>query len=442
MPPMEKLGKYEIRRELGRGAMGVVWEGYDPMIKRVVAIKTIRADQLAREEADDILARFRREAQAAGRLNHPNIVAIYDFAEDEGTSFIAMEYVEGRDLRDCFAANERFAAADAFRIMEQILAALEYSHARGVVHRDIKPANVFVQPDGTVKVADFGIAHIESSSLTQAGSVMGTPGYMSPEQVLGLPVDGRSDLFSAGVILYQFLTGERPFAASNATTTAQKVLKEEPLPPSTLNVQLPDALDAVVRKALAKKPEERFQSAAEFAAAMRAAAGHRLAGATLPTNAVASAAPTQVAAATIAGGAAEPTVLATQSAATNVRALAATTVVGDPRGAAIPKAPAYGAPKSQAATIAGVAAVAAVAGVLSVAVAAGAWMLWPKSPPPEAAAGAPPASSVSTVTFPALAQAPGAPAAGASSAASPQAPVASPPPAAPSPASPQPAAAA
>ena len=145
MPAIEKLGKYEIRREIGRGAMGVVYEGYDPMIKRAVAIKTIRADQLAREEADDILARFRREAQAAGRLNHPNIVAIYDFDEDDGTSFIAMEYVEGRDLRDYFAANERFASAEAFRIMGDILAALEYSHAHGVVHRDIKPANVFMQ---------------------------------------------------------------------------------------------------------------------------------------------------------------------------------------------------------------------------------------------------------------------------------------------------------
>ncbi len=153
-----------------------------------------------------------------------------------------------------------------------------------MVHRDIKPANVFLLKDGTVKVADFGIAHVDSSSLTQAGTVMGTPSYMSPEQVLGLPVDGRSDLFSAGVILYQFLTGERPFAGS-ATTTVQKVLKEDPLPPSTLNVQLPDAIDAVVRKALAKRPEERYQSAAEFAAALRAAVGPRAAVASLPAAA-------------------------------------------------------------------------------------------------------------------------------------------------------------
>jgi eukaryotic-like serine/threonine-protein kinase len=272
----DKLGKYEIRRELGRGAMGVVYEAYDPMIKRVVALKTIRADQLQREDAPVVLARFRREAQAAGRLNHPNIVSIYDFDEDAGTSFIAMEYVTGRDLRECFEGGERFKTADAVRLMGQILDALDYSHRQGVIHRDVKPANVFLPADGSVKVADFGIAHIDSSSLTQDGSVMGTPSYMSPEQILGLPVDGRSDLFSAGVILYQFLTGERPFSGSS-TTTMQKVLKEDPLPPTTLNVQLPDAIDAVVHKALAKRPEDRYQTAAEFAADLRAAVGPRTA---------------------------------------------------------------------------------------------------------------------------------------------------------------------
>ena len=265
-----QLGKYEIRRELGRGAMGVVYEAYDPMIKRRVALKTIRPDQLTGERPEDVIARFRREAQAAGRLSHPNIVSIYDCDEDDGTWFIAMEYVDGRELKDAFAAEERFRPADIERIMSQILAALEYSHRQGVVHRDIKPANIFLLADGTVKVADFGIAHIESSNLTQVGTVVGTPNYMSPEQIMGLPVDGRSDLFSTGVILYQFLTGERPFAGSS-TTTMQKVLKEDPLPPSTLNVQLPPAIDAVVRKALAKRADERFQTARAFADALRAA---------------------------------------------------------------------------------------------------------------------------------------------------------------------------
>ena len=265
------IGKYEIRRELGRGAMGVVYEGYDPAIKRVVALKTIRADQLSGEQSDAVIARFRREAQAAGRLNHPNIVSIYDFGEDGGTWYIAMELVQGRELKACFDADERFRLGDAVRIMGQILAALDYSHKQGVIHRDIKPANIFLLDDGSVKVGDFGIAHVESSSLTQVGTVLGTPSYMSPEQIMGLPVDGRSDLFSAGVILYQFLTGERPFAGS-AATTMQKVLKEDPLPPSTLNVQLPPALDAVVRKALAKRADERYQTAQEFAAALRGAA--------------------------------------------------------------------------------------------------------------------------------------------------------------------------
>ncbi|MEO8486529.1 MAG: serine/threonine-protein kinase [Betaproteobacteria bacterium] len=272
----QSLGRYEIRRELGRGAMGVVYEAYDPLIKRVVALKTIREDQLDRAEAPIVIARFRREAEAAGRLHHPNIVSIFDFGDDAGTAYIAMEFVAGRDLKSRFDAGERFATAEAIRLTAQILDALDYAHRHGVVHRDIKAANVFVQEDGTVKVADFGIAHLDSSSLTQAGSVMGTPSSMSPEQILGLPVDARTDVFSTGVILYQFVTGERPFGGAATTTTMQKVLKEEPLAPSTLNVQLPDAMDAIVKRALAKKPDDRYASAAEFAAALRALAGPRV----------------------------------------------------------------------------------------------------------------------------------------------------------------------
>ncbi len=289
MTGMTKLGKYLIRRELGKGAMGVVYEGFDPAIERTVAIKTILPAQLRVEDATDVLARFRREAQAAGRLNHPGIVAVYDYGEelveseqtvaagtqatsgDSRVAYIAMEFVKGRELQDYFEANERFALSAVTRIMGEILAALGHAHDHGVVHRDMKPANLIVLDDGRIKIADFGIARVEKSELTQVGTVMGTPSYMSPEQFMGQTVDGRSDLFSCGVILYQFLTGERPFTG-NTTTIMYKVLREEPLPPSTLNVSLPGGFDAVVKKAMAKSPDQRFQSAAEFAEAIAAVA--------------------------------------------------------------------------------------------------------------------------------------------------------------------------
>ena len=292
MAEIAKLGKYLIRRELGRGAMGVVYEGFDPVIERTVAIKTIRSDQFEPSQMGDMLARFKREAQAAGRLNHPHIVAIYEYGEDDAGSapsadpdatvvdapadggggriaFIAMEFIKGRELKDYFDENRRFPVKETGRIMGEILDALGHAHAHGVTHRDMKPANVILLDGGaSVKVADFGIARIETSELTQAGTVLGTPSYMSPEQFLGQPVDGRSDLFSCGVILYQFLTGEKPFTGA-VTTIMHKVLKEEPLAPSMLNATLPPAWDAVIRKAMAKNPEERFQTAAEFARAVR-----------------------------------------------------------------------------------------------------------------------------------------------------------------------------
>jgi serine/threonine-protein kinase len=283
MSGLTKLGKYEIRRELGKGAMGVVYEGFDPVIERTVAIKTIRPEQLEKTQAAEILARFKREAQAAGRLNHPHIVAIYDYGEvvpegdpapAEGESarvaFIAMEFIKGKELKDHFDANERFAIKEIERIMGELLDALDHAHRNGVTHRDMKPANIILLADGKVKVADFGIARIETSELTQAGTILGTPSYMSPEQFLGQPVDGRSDIFSCGVILYQFLTGEKPFTGT-VTTIMHKVLKEEPLPPSMLNVTLPAAWDAVVKKAMAKSLVERYQTAAEFSAAIRTA---------------------------------------------------------------------------------------------------------------------------------------------------------------------------
>ncbi|MBC7205454.1 MAG: serine/threonine protein kinase [Methyloversatilis sp.] len=266
-----RLGKYDILRELGQGAMGIVYEGRDPVIDRRVAIKTLKREQLERTEADEVIARFKREAQAAGRLNHPNVVAIYEYGEEaDGTAFIAMEFVQGRELKDAFDSDERIPLQLVGRVMDQLLDALEHAHRNGVTHRDIKPANIILLADGTVKVADFGVARIESSNLTQAGTVMGTPSYMSPEQFMGQTVDGRSDLFSAGVVLYQLLTGEKPFTGA-LTTIMHKVLKEDPPWPSVLNVHVSPRIDAVVKRAMAKRPEDRFQSAAEFRRALDAA---------------------------------------------------------------------------------------------------------------------------------------------------------------------------
>ncbi|MDP2821215.1 MAG: serine/threonine-protein kinase [Sulfuritalea sp.] len=292
----QKLGKYEIRGELGSGAMGVVYEGWDPGICRRVAIKTVRRDQLDRAEAGEVLARFQREAQAAGRLTHPNIVGIYEFGEEPdpaggaGTAFIAMEFVNGRELKDYFDNDERFALPEMQRIMTELLAALAHAHKHGIVHRDIKPANIILLADGTVKVADFGIARIESSNLTQAGAILGTPSYMSPEQFMGQTVDGRSDLFSAGVVLYQFLTGDKPFTGT-LTTIMHKVLKEEPAAPSELNVQVPRPFDALMKIALAKRPEDRFQSAQEFADALGRALKPAVADATIVGSSDATLAP-------------------------------------------------------------------------------------------------------------------------------------------------------
>ena len=294
----QHLGKYEIRGELGRGAMGVVYDGWDPSIGRRVALKTVRRDQLEGGEAEELLSRFKREAQAAGRLSHPGVVAVYEYGEDAGTAFIAMEFVEGRELKDLFDKDERLPIGETVRIMTQLLEAIGHAHVNGIVHRDIKPANVFLLKDGRVKVGDFGIARLESSNLTQAGSVLGTPSYMSPEQFMGQTVDGRSDLFSAGVILYQFLTGEKPFVGS-VTTIMHKVLKEEPLAPSELNFQVPRAFDGLMKKALAKRPDERFQTAQEFSAALQAAAAGHVASVDATLTAAA-------AEATLPGRAAEP----------------------------------------------------------------------------------------------------------------------------------------
>jgi len=272
---IETLGKYEIKRTLGKGAMGTVYEGWDPIIARRVAIKTVRIpDTHDDPETEEALARFRREAQAAGRLTHPNIVGVFDYGETGDIAYIVMEYVDGPSVKSLVDKQERFAIADTMRIMTDLLNGLQFSHERGVVHRDIKPANVMLTKEGQGKIADFGIARIESSSMTQAGTVLGTPAYMSPEQFMGQVVDARTDIYSSGVLLYQLLTGERPFEGG-MSAIMHKALNTDPPLPSQITVTCPPAFDGVVRKAMAKRPEERFQSAKEFLEALQAAAAGR-----------------------------------------------------------------------------------------------------------------------------------------------------------------------
>lgn len=261
----KRLGKYDIVQVLGEGAMGVVYKGHDPGIDRPVAIKTIRKALLQAEGGIDLAARFRNEAKAVGRLSHPGIVAIYEYGEDETTAFIAMEYVQGRDLAQVLGATPRLPEGTVIRFMQQLLDALTCAHRAGVWHRDIKPANLVVTTDGLLKVTDFGIARIESAALTQMAATIGTPGYMAPEQYLGEAIDHRIDLFAAGVLLYRMLTGRSPFAAESAEAVMYRVLNRDPEPPSQIpGLSVPASFDPIVARALAKAPQSRFASAQEF----------------------------------------------------------------------------------------------------------------------------------------------------------------------------------
>ncbi|RYF83855.1 MAG: serine/threonine protein kinase [Comamonadaceae bacterium] len=261
----KRLGKYDIVQVLGEGAMGVVYKGHDPGIDRPVAIKTIRKALMDADTGADMAARFRNEAKAVGRLLHPGIVAIYEYGEDDSTAFIAMEYVQGRDLSQILGATPRLPEGTVIRFMQQLLDALTCAHRAGVWHRDIKPANLIVTTDGLLKVTDFGIARIESAALTQMAATIGTPGYMAPEQYMGEAIDHRIDIFAAGVLLYRMLTGRSPFAGESAEAVMYKVLNKDPEPPSQLpGLDAPRSFDAVVARALAKSPQARFASAQEF----------------------------------------------------------------------------------------------------------------------------------------------------------------------------------
>ena len=265
-----QIGKYEIHGELGTGGMGVVLRGWDPAIARGVAIKSINKALHKTDELAGVLSRFRQEAKAVGRLVHPGIVQIYDYIEDDQGAYIVMELVNGKTLAHHIAEGDRYDIHEVGQIITQLLDGIGYAHRQGVVHRDIKPSNILINKDGRIKINDFGIAHVESSTLTQVGDMLGTPHYMSPEQFMGVGIDGLTDLFAIGVIAYELLTGKRPFTGNMATVMHQ-VMTIEPAHASELNTQLSADMDAVLRKAMAKKKVDRYQTAREFSDAFSVA---------------------------------------------------------------------------------------------------------------------------------------------------------------------------
>ncbi|MBI3472404.1 MAG: serine/threonine protein kinase [Candidatus Solibacter usitatus] len=269
---MEQLGRYQIVDELGRGAMGVVFRALDPSIGREVALKTIRLGEFASVERNRQRERLFREARSAGILSHPGIVTIYDAGEQEGVAYIAMEIVRGPTLDRVLSSGQPLAPEQMFRILQQNADALDYAHRKGIVHRDIKPANIMVDENGAAKITDFGVAKMTSlDQLTQIGLIVGTPNYMSPEQVQGKPITGRVDQYALAVIVYEILTGEKPFTADHLPTLVYKIVSEEPVSPVLLNRSLGPEIDAVLRKALAKVAEDRFATCAEFVNALEAA---------------------------------------------------------------------------------------------------------------------------------------------------------------------------
>ena len=262
---LTRAGRYQIVSELGRGSMGIVYQGFDPLIGRTVAIKTMLVEGLAPAEFEEFKARFQREAQAAGILTHPNIVTVYDFGEDNGILFLAMELLDGKSLQAMVEEQNILPLETIVPMYEQVCSALDHAHRNNVIHRDIKPANIMILESGLVKVTDFGIAKMMSMGMTQAGQILGTPNYMSPEQVKGRGVDGRSDIFALGVILYELVTGEKPFSGQNITTVIYKIINENPIPPRELDATIHPGLSYVISKALAKDPGERYQSCRDLA---------------------------------------------------------------------------------------------------------------------------------------------------------------------------------
>src|ERR1700722_9245460 len=284
----KQFGRYEIVGELGRGAMGVVYKARDPQIDRIVALKTVPLRGQEPEEEEEYRRRFLNEAQAAGRLRHPGIVAVFDMGESSKNSdpYIVLEYVAGEALNRMLAREKKLPLAKALQFVVEIAEALDYAHAQGVVHRDVKPGNIIVTQDGHPKIADFGIAKLNLAHFTVPGKVLGTPAYMAPEQLAGEGVDGRSDLFSLGVILYAMVVGHSPFQGNSATTVCFKVANREPLPASALDLNLPPELDAVIARAMAKDPKQRYQRGAEFAEEVRRLQAQRQPGSTTTSYSV------------------------------------------------------------------------------------------------------------------------------------------------------------
>ena len=270
---LNKLGRYDLVRVLGKGAMGIVYEGRDPNLDRRVAIKTVKVENLSEEAAAEYEARFRTEARSAARLQHPNIVSVYDSDRDGDVAFLVMEYIQGDDLKHYLDKGIRYSLEQSLKMIRDLLSALDYAHKQGIVHRDIKPGNLLIEPGGRVKLTDFGVARIQNSgeATRTQGSMVGTLKYMSPEQVQGLKIDSRADLFSVGVVLYQLLTDKRPFDGDNDFSIIHQIIGHTPAPPSSINGKLPSAIDAVVARALAKDREERFATARDFAAALQSA---------------------------------------------------------------------------------------------------------------------------------------------------------------------------
>ncbi|MBT8339413.1 MAG: serine/threonine protein kinase [Desulfatitalea sp.] len=262
-----EYGRYRIVEELGKGTMGVVYKAHDPQIDRMVALKVLRPDRVTSET---FVARFLKEARAIGRLSHPRIVTIYDVGEDHGTVYIAMEFLKGEPFNDVLRSG-RLSLCECVKVACQIVDTLDYAHRNGIVHRDIKPSNIIFCEGHDVKLTDFGIARIEDAGAgyqTQAGEILGTPVYMSPEQVMGQTVDGRSDLFSAGVILYEMAAGRRPFTGNNIAAIFRAITNDQPESPANMDPFIPKALSDVILKSLAKQPEARFQTGRQFAEAL------------------------------------------------------------------------------------------------------------------------------------------------------------------------------